>query len=397
MRDLLTVFDSDRILWPSGELAPGRLLYAGRKIEALLAPEQTIPSGAILVNHAGRVVAPGFIDTHVHGGMGHNFMMGDAQAGAKISRYLAAGGVTSCLAATASTDSKRLIASIESLSNMRGRLAPNGIELLGIHLEGPFLNPRYRGVHRGEFLQSPSRKRVASVLSAGGSSLKLVTLAPELPGGLLAVQQLVAAGVRVSIGHSGASDDDAQEAIGVGVTRVTHTFNALPPIHHREPGPLPVLLTDSRTYCELVADGRHVVPTMIRFLVAVVGPDRVVLVSDGTDVAGLPDGPARRWEGTDVTLSQGQALTLAGTMAGSVVRMADMIRVAVNQSGIPLVQALRMASLNPARSLELTDRGQFMPGAQADIVVLDPDFSVHSTIAHGNVAYSVEKGVASES
>ena len=396
MRDVLTAVDSDRILWPNGDLAPGRLLYAGGKIDALLAPGQAIPGGAILINHAGRIVAPGFIDTHIHGGMGHNFMAADAQTGAKIGEYLAAGGVTSCLATTASTDSERLIASIEALSNMRGRLAPNGIELLGIHLEGPFLSPRYRGVHRGEFLQHPSRKRIDSVLSAGGSSLKLVTLAPELPGGMAAVRQLVAAGVRVSIGHSGASDHDAQEAIGVGVTRVTHTFNALPPIHHREPGPLPVLLTDSRTYCELVADGRHVVPTMIRFLATVIGPDRVVLVSDGTDVAGLPDGPARRWEGTDVVLSQGQAVTLAGTMAGSVARLADMIRVVVNQSGIPLGQALRMASLNPARSLGLTDRGQFMPGSQADIVVLDPDFSVHSTIAHGNVAYSVKEGVISE-
>lgn len=391
MRDALTVIDADRILWPDGTLAPGRLMYSAGRIDSLLPLTHAIPDSAHVVDRAGCIVAPGFVDTHVHGGMGHNFMDRDTRSSARIGAYLAAGGVTSCLAATASTDSEGLAASLEALSRVQGRLGPQGIELLGIHLEGPFLSPRYHGVHRTEWLQTPSRERIDAVLSAAGKSLKLVTLAPELPGGMDAIRRLVDAGVRVSIGHSGASDGEAREAVDIGVTRVTHTFNGLPSIHHREPGPLPVLLTDPRVFCELVADGKHVVPSMIRFLAAVVGPDRIVLVSDGTDVAGLPDGRARRWEGTEVVLAHGQAMTVSGTMAGSVARIADMVRVVVSESGISLQQALRMASLNPARSLGLTDRGSFVPGTFADIVILDPDLSVRTTIAHGDVAYSKDE------
>lgn len=390
-----TVLSGGRVLWPDGTLAPGTLVLDGERIAELRAAwpgSGTLPEAADLhLDVTGCVVAPGFVDTHVHGGLGANFMAADDDAVRRISTWLAAGGVTSCLAATASVGLDRLETSLRGLSGRRGRLGGDGVQLLGTHLEGPFISPRFSGVHRPEHLLAPTPEAVEAILTAAGDSLRVVTLAPELPGGLDAVATLTAAGVRVSLGHTAATYDEARQAVELGLRRVTHLFNALPPIHHRAPGPIPAVLTDARVDLELVADGIHLAPEMIRFATDVAGADRIILVSDGTDVAGLPAGPQRRWEGTEVEVGEDAARTTTGRVAGSVARLGDGVRIAVRRAGIGLATALRMASANPARSLGLTDRGKLAPGMLADVVVLGPELDVQATFVHGDRVFTKEE------
>jgi N-acetylglucosamine-6-phosphate deacetylase len=388
MTDRRWALTGGTLLWPSGQLAPGTLVLRGERIDAVLptSAEVDVPES---VDATGHILAPGFIDTHVHGGGGANFMAADPDRHASISAHLAAGGVTACLAATASTDRVRTERAVRALARARGPLGDGGVELLGLHLEGPHLSPQFRGVHRAEFLRDPAPDEIAELLRLADGALRIVTLAPELPGGLAAIRILTAAGVTISLGHSGAPAELARQAVDAGVRRVTHTFNALPPIHHRDPGPLPDLLTDSRVFCELVADGVHVHPRMLRFAAEVAGADRIVLVSDGSDVAGLPDGRHRRWEGTEVEVRQGRSTTLTGAVAGSVARLADGVRVMVREAGVTLPDALRMASANPARSLGLTDRGLLRHGYYADVVLLDADLRVQRTIARGDVVFEI--------
>ena len=381
-----------RLLWPDGRLRRGELVLRGERIEAVLPADRPL-DGAEILDVTGCVIAPGFVDTHVHGGQGANFMSADPVLLSRISAYLAAGGVTSCLAGTASVDAARTADAIAGLAALTGDIGGDtpGITLLGIHLEGPFLNASFRGVHRQEVLRAPAAAELDHLLDLAGGALRVVTLAPELPGGPDAVHRLADAGVVVALGHSGADDAQTTGAVDTGVRRSTHLFNALPPIHHRDAGPVPVLLTDDRVRCELVADGLHVAPRMLRFAVDVAGPDRIMLVSDGTDVAGLPDGRHRRYEGTEVLVRDGQARTLSGGLAGSVMRLDGMVRLMVEAAGVDLADALRMAAQTPARSLGLTDRGVLSPGTYADIVVLGDDLHVRCTIARGNVLYGSQE------
>lgn len=381
-----------QVLWPDGRLAPGTVVLDGSRIESVL----DIDAGAndlgpdTLTDVTGCVVAPGFIDTHVHGGLGVNFMAAETADIDRISGWLAGGGVTACLATTASVELETVCRTLHALSKLCGPLGDHGVDLVGIHLEGPFLSPDHRGVHRTEFLVPPMPAAIDAVIEAAGGKLRVVTLAPELPGGFDAVVRLAEAGVRASVGHSSATYAETKRALELGADRATHLFNALPSIHHRQPGPLPALLTDPQVDCELVADGVHVAPEMIRFAVDVVGVDRILLVSDGTDVAGLPAGRHSRWEGTEVMVTAEAARTITGGVAGSVRRLADAVQVSVQQAGIDLAQALRMASTNPARSLGLTDRGRLSPGTRADLVVLGPDLEVRQTLVCGDVIFSSE-------
>ncbi|MBB5791537.1 N-acetylglucosamine-6-phosphate deacetylase [Jiangella mangrovi] len=387
------------LLWADGRLEPGSVVFGDGVIQTIAAgdvPAGTDPTDAIRVDivhdATGCIVAPGFVDTHVHGGLGANFMAADAAAGTRISRWLAAGGVTSCLATTSGADADQLHRSLDGLAGLRGRLAGgHGVDLIGIHVEGPFLDPAHRGVHRPEHLRLPSPEAVDALLEAGDGAIEVVTLAPELPDGMDAVARLAEAGVHPSLGHSGASFQQAEAAVTRGVDRATHLFNALPPMHHRSPGPVPALLADPRVTCEIVGDGVHVAPEMVRFAVGVAGWERVMLISDGSDVSGLPHGRHRRWDGTEVDVGEAGAMTPGGTIAGGVHRLSDSVRTIVRTGGVELADALRMASVVPAEALDLADRGRLIPGQHADIVVLDADLGVRTTYVRGEIVYDREE------
>lgn len=394
-RPLRTALTGGTLLWSDGRLAPGTVVFGNGVIQTIAAgevPAGTDPDDAVQVDVVhdvtGHVVAPGFVDTHVHGGLGGNFMSADAAAGTRVSRWLAAGGVTACLATTTSVEADLLHRTLAGLAALCGRLAGGlGVELLGIHVEGPFLAPAHRGVHREEYLRLPSAEAVDALLDAGGGAVRVVTLAPELPDGMDTVARLADAGVHPSLGHSGASFQQAKAAIGRGLDRAAHLFNAAPAIHHRAPGPVPALLTDPRVRCEVIGDGVHIAPEMLRFALEVAGWERLMLVSDACDVAGLPPGRQRRWDGSEVEVTETESRTLDGELAGGVTRLGDALRVLVRDGGVSLSDALRMASAVPAASLGLDDRGRLTPGRVADIVVLDPELRVRTTYVRGEVVF----------
>lgn len=334
----------------------------------------------------GATIAPGFVDTHIHGGLGRNAMEGSVEALSIIARRLAAAGVTSFVATTASTDYSRILDSVAKLADVTrqglGRALP---ELLGIHLEGPFLSPDNPGVHGLEYLVPPTPARIKQLLTAANGHLRVCTLAPELPGALEAITLLSEHAVRVSIGHTAATLEQTRAGIEAGAMRATHLFNAMPPIHHRAPGPIPVLLSDRGIMVELVADGHHVAPSLMSILFAAssIAP-RIMLVSDGTDVSGLPDGEYHRWEGVPVTMTHGQARNKRGAIAGSTSTIVDGVRVLVS-AGVDLEAALYAASTAPAQSLGLADRGIIATGKRADLVILDGQLQVSATVIRGQL------------
>jgi N-acetylglucosamine-6-phosphate deacetylase len=360
------------------------VLVADGRIAALLPPGADAPADAVRRDLSGHVVAPGFIDGHVHGGAGSSFMSAGPGQLAAIGRHLAAGGVTSCLATTVSAGRAELQDAVGRIAAACGPPAEPGVELLGIHLEGPFLDPAHRGVHRARDIRAATRDELTQLLDAAAGTLRVVTLAPERPGGLEAVELLASHGVIPAIGHSGASFEDARRAIAAGVRRVTHAFNGLAPIHHRAPGPMPALLREPSVHVEVIADGRHVAPEMIAFTAAVVGPGRLMAVSDGSDVAGLPDGEHSRWEGTPVVVAGATVSTPDGSVAGGGSRLDAHVRLLAGPCGLGAAAALDAVTRVPAEALGLgSSKGTLRPGADADLVVLDASLHVVASFARG--------------
>ncbi len=380
------VLTGARVLLPDGRLEPGAVHVRAGLIAGVVPADGTgvgVGPGVRRVGLDGRIVAPGFVDTHVHGGLGLNVMSADVESVRAIGRRLRAAGVTSFVATTASLPFEQILRSVRGLAALTGPTGADGADLLGVHLEGPFLSPEYRGVHQQENLVEPSPARVAGLLDAAGGALRICTIAPELPHAESAVRGVAAAGVRVSVGHTAATFEQAAAAIGWGARRATHLFNAMPPIHHRNPGPVPALLADPSVYLEIVADGLHVAPELIGALAALPGVrERLMLVSDGTDVSGLPDGDHHRWDGTAVRVTGGRAFTPSGGIAGSTSTLIDGVRVLL-AAGVPLPVVLNAAARNPARSLGLTDRGVVAAGRRADLIVLDDEATITHTILHG--------------
>lgn len=374
-----------RVLLTDRTLQPFDIAIVQGRIQGLVQPGSQDWAGRQVLDAGGGVVSPGFIDTHVHGGRGYNFMdLGDGAP--TVGAHLAASGVTSCVATTATADASAVVRAVTDLA---GRTDLDGhVDLLGVHLEGPFLNHDHRGVHRPEHLRSPTRTELENLLQAADRRLRIVTLAPELPGAEQAISHLVEAGVTVSLGHSGTSYHGAVAAFQQGAGRVTHCFNGLPPIHHREPGPIVAALSNPTVKIEIVGDGRHVIPEVVRWTWQQIGTDRLVLVSDGVDVSGLADGPHRRWEGTRVFLRDGESRTSSGGLAGGTKGLAACVRDLVRSGAMPLPDALCAASETPARSLGVEHiMGRVLPGHYADLVVLNPNLELQATVHRGIMTY----------
>ena len=255
----------------------------------------------------------------------------------------------------------------------------------GIHLEGPFLSPAKPGAHDPALLRTPDEASLGRLLAAGGGTITMITLAPELPGAKAAMAQLWAAGVTVAFGHSDADARGAQEALAAGATVVTHLFNAMRPIHHREPGPIPTLLTDTRPTLEMISDGFHVRPEVLLMIIAAAGPDRVALITDAFVGAGLADGDSRLGD-LRVAVRDGQARLInadgtLGAIASSTLTMAMAVQNLISY-GVPIEDVARMAATTPARGHGLVGVGVIEPGARADLCVLD-DAGVLRRVLHG--------------
>lgn len=327
-------------------LSPGWVRVTGGVVEAT-------GTGTVEADVEFPLVVPGFVDLHVHGGGGVGHESPDPRPALEYHR---AHGTTTSLASLVAAPEAELARSIEVLTGLG----------LGVHLEGPWLSPARKGAHDARFLRDPDLGELRRLLGAG--DVRMVTVAPELPGALDLIAEIAAAGVIAAVGHTEADFDTTRRAIDAGATVGTHLFNAERPIGHREPGPIPALLADPRVTVELIADGVHLHPAMLPFVVSAAGADRVALVTDAMAATGRPDG-AYRLGALAVSVEQGVARVAGtGAIAGSTATMAQLFRTALEAFG-PLTAA-RLTAGNAAGVLGRTDIGALLPGRRADLVGL---------------------------
>ena len=321
-------------------------------------------------------VLPGLVDGHCHGGAGFGFADGPAAA-RRAAEFHHRGGSTSVIASLLSAEPARLRAAVRDLAPLVAE-----VTIDGIHLEGPFLSPARRGAHPRHALRRPDNEEMKDLLTAGNDTITTVTVAPELPGALDLIRALTQRGVRVGIGHTDADGAVTRAGIEAGASIATHLFNAMPSIHHRAGGPVVALTADPTVACELICDGHHLSAEVVRWLWRLLGPDRVLLVSDASPAAGMPAG-TYQLGGDTVELHGSAVLTADGSsLAGSSITLLDAVRWCVG-IGVDLDDAVRAAAATPARVLGVGDRGRLAPGYRADLVLTDRDLRLRRVMRAG--------------
>ena len=348
-----------------------------------------IPAGLPVVDFGDAVLAPGFLDIHIHGGAGHDVMSADASGLSAFERLLSHHGVTSYFPTTVTVPLDQICVTLEHLADaierasVQSRSGRRRAQPLGIHLEGPFLSHVRRGAHPLENLLPPTLETFNRLWQAARGHIRILTIAPELDGALEVIAEAARRGVCVSIGHSNADLKSATAGLAAGARHATHTFNAMRPLDHREPGIVGEVLTDPQFSADIIVDGIHLDPTIVRLFLQSKGPDQSVLITDAISATGMPDGHYRL--GTfEVEVKNGRCL-VDGKLAGSVLTMDRAVRNVMQFAHWDLQQTLRLATLNPARVAGLTNRGKLAVGAEADFVVLSPSGEVRKTIIHGEI------------
>jgi N-acetylglucosamine-6-phosphate deacetylase len=367
-----------RVLTDGGELPYSRVEIGEGRIVGVEAAARPRP-GDVVVEDGW--IAPGLIDIQVNGAGGADLTSASDRPAAlcQVARTLALHGVTGFCPTIVSAPRQVIV---ESLAAYSAQAWPAGAEALGLHVEGPFIDPDHRGIHEPTLLRSASREEIAGWLRVGRPAI--VTLAPERPGALEAIGMLSAAGVVVSLGHSGADAVQAQAGLAAGARMATHLFNGMPPLHHRRPGLVGALLA-STAILGLIADGVHVDPLVVDLVVHRAGPGRVALVSDALAAAGAPPGPSVL--GNQSVVSDGQVVRRAdGTLAGCARLLDEGLRnVRAWLPAMPPGALVDMATRTPARLLGLPRKGRVAVGCDADLIVLDADFNVGLTIIRGDM------------
>ncbi len=372
------------ILTPTERIDNGALVTDGRRIAAVGPVGETpYPDGAQVIDATGLFLTPGFIDLQINGAFGYDFTADPATiwlVAAKLARY----GVTAFLPTIISSPLETVAAAQEILGQTPVS-GETGAIPLGLHVEGPFLNPTRKGAHNPEHLLAHNLEAVADWSPERG--VRLVTLAPELPGGLDLVAVLAEQGVAVSAGHSNATYTEAQAGFDAGIRYGTHLFNAMPPLHHREPGLIGALLTDPRPTVGMIADGIHTHPSIVRMAWQTLGNTRLNLVTDAMAALGMPPGQHLLGD-YDVIVDETSARLADGTLAGSILSLDVALRNLITFAECSLAEALPTVTTTPARLLGLSDqRGLLAPGHLADLVLLSPEFDVVLTIVEGRIAY----------
>jgi len=385
-----TLFVHAEMYTPGGVVEDGWLLAgADGTIEKLGGPgdrEWTGERGdAELVDCGGKLLLPGLIDIHVHGGGGFDVLSGTREGLEGMSRFHAAHGTTAFLATTATVAHDRLLRALRNAAACVGKTS--GAELCGIHLEGPFLAATRRGAQSLEHIQPPERERIDEVLEAAGGRIRIVTLAPEREGGTEAVRYFRERGVTVSAGHTDATFAEMKAAVAAGATQTTHHFNGMRPFHHRDPGAAGAGLLLAALTTELVCDGFHVHPEAVRLLFEIKKPEGVCLITDALFCAGLPDGAYGSVvvRGGEIMLSDGSSL------AGSALTTLQALRNAMTFTGLPLESVLPSLTKVPARQAGLLARkGSLEAGKDADVLLLDSDLKLEATYVRGRLVYDAK-------
>jgi N-acetylglucosamine-6-phosphate deacetylase len=389
------------LVLPDRILSGASLVIDAARVAAVERRGRVDARGAAIVDVRDLWVVPGFIDVHVHGVDGVDTLDGDDPIAAMAER-LPKYGVTAFCPTTVACPPSALRAVLGAVARSRAVRPPASARVLPAHLESNFINPEYRGAQPAECLRLPgpagagrhghegefSARDILDLIAAARPDVGIITVAPELPGGLDLVRTLVASGHRVSLGHSGASLDEAMAAIDAGARHATHLFNRMTPMTHRAPGIAGAVLARDDVAAELISDGYHVHPAMSRVAIASKGTDRILAITDGTAGAGLPVGSEARLGGRRIRVTDTAAVLDEGTLAGSTLTMDRAFKTIVSVFGLSVVDAAIMCSTTPARELGLTGFGLLAEGAVADVVVLDRGFHVVRTFIDGRGVFS---------
>ena len=326
-------------------------------------------------------VIPGLVDIHFHGSAGADMSDGDVEGLHKMGAYEASRGITAMCPATMTLPQEVLLKA--ALAAKAYVPADNEAALVGINMEGPYISPGKVGAQNPSYVRNPDVEEFKELQEAAGGLFKLVDIAPEEPNADVFIDSL-ADDVRISVAHTTTDYDTAQTAFDKGARHMTHLYNAMPGLHHREPGPIPAAVEHPEVTAEIIADGVHIHPAMVRLAFKLFGDDRMILVSDTLRAAGLGDG-VYDLGGQDVTVKGPVATIEAGNLAGSVSDLMRCLTVAVKDMDIPLVSAVKAATINPARAIGLTDRGVIAPGYIADAVILDQELAIKAVLVRGLV------------
>ena len=386
----MIAFTANRLYTPLERIEQPLLLVEDHVIvECASRSAREIPTGTRVVDLGDGILAPGFVDIHIHGGAGHDVMEADASGLAAVEQLLFKHGVTSYFPTTVTAPLDQTWSALDRLANAIESASRDDnprtdrAQPLGIHLEGPFLSHVRRGAHPPANLLLPTLPAFNRFWQAARGHIRVMTIAPELDGAREVIAEAAQRGVCVSLGHSDADLNSTRAAVAAGARHATHTFNAMRPLHHRTPGIIGEVLTDSRVSADIVADGIHLDPVVVELFLKAKGPDLAVLITDAMSATGMPDGRYRL--GTfEVEVKDGRCL-VDGTLAGSVLTMDRAVRNVMQFAHWDLQQAVRLATLNPARVAGLANRGKIEAGAEADFVVLSPRGEVRSAIVRGEV------------
>jgi N-acetylglucosamine-6-phosphate deacetylase len=377
-----TLIENVRVIL-ANTIIEGYVLIEDGTIAALGEGRPEKPPGVAVFDGRGLFCSPGFIDLHNHGRLGADVMDGKAALETIAGDHIRH-GVTGFLAGTSSRAWEETLESVKRMASYCAGDQGDRSRCLGIYSEGAFFSMEKRGAHNPKYLRDPRKEDVDALLDAGGGFIKILALSPELPGAFDAIAGLKKAGVVVSAAHSNAALAEAREAVNRGITHSTHTFNGMRSFHHQEPGIAGVVLQDDRVSCELIADGIHVHPVALSLVYRIKGPGRVVLVSDSVALNGLPDGRYTA-EGLGITVVDGIIrLEEDGRLAGSSLNLDRAVYTMISKAGVPLCDAVRMASANPARILGLENRkGSIAVGKDADLALFDGRISVQEVFLGG--------------
>lgn len=347
-----------------------------------------LPAGIETVDVGGRYIAPGLIDIHTHGAVGRSFNQGTHEAFSAITQQHVQRGITSILATTSSAPIPVLVRSLRTARELRDTVT-EGSQVLGVHVEGPYFSMEQRGAQDPANIRQPDDGTVDELLNES-DVIKILTYAPELPGGLDLTRRLVSLGILPAAGHSSSREEDVRPAIKLGLSHIIHIWSGQSTTIRegpwRKPGLLEVTLASDDLTVEMISDNRHLPPTLMKLAYKCIGPDRLSIISDATAGAGLPDGTRFKMNDVEHEVSNGVGVMLdRSAFAGSTTFVNQMVRIVMEHVGVPLVEAVRMASLTPARTIGVDDvKGSIEVGKHADIAVFNSDFTAWRTMVRGH-------------